>query len=60
MISLSFQKDSRIEDNIIRDISDLKKENDGIKDRIIRDIGTLFELKNEEKKLWQLLYWIQM
>ena len=56
MISLSFQKDSRIEDNIIKDISDLKKENDGIKDRIIRDIGTLFELKNEEKKLWQLLY----
>ena len=53
MISLSFQKDSRIEDNIIKD---LKKENDGIKDRIIRDIGTLFELKNEEKKLWQLLY----
>ena len=56
MISLSFQKDSRIEDNIIKDISDLKKENDGIKDRIIRDIGTLFELKNEEKKLWRLLY----
>ena len=45
MISLSLQKDRRIEDKIIKDIRDLcrlKKENDGIKERIIRDIRKLF------------------